>query len=276
MTFQLAKIPLDMMPMVTVVRMANKPILAVAMENPRISQYPEEVRNINTLSFIEWALDMLGVNHKEGGEGHHVAVHQFVNTQLSNYTYQELRQAILMYVTGEFNQSGIMVTQQFNCVVLGKVMNVYDEHKQQALYKYNRLKRDQQAEEVELTEEQKMELTLQGVQNCFNEYVKTNTIIPGYIWVYDYLTKQNVLSNSDDEKKTAYKEAKLRLQLKKRPEGMSRNDYKNFRDSLEQNKSDAVVVEAKKDLLCAYFNKLTVRHADDALTSLINKIKEQQ
>ena len=262
---------------VQVVQMENKPILAKAMEFPRISQYPEEVKNTNTLNFVTWALDMLGVNHKEGGTGHHAAVYEFVNDNLGGYTYQELKQAISMYIKGEFNDDKLFVTQQFNAVVLGKILNAYDEHKKIILNKYLRLKAEQKAEreskEKELTPQEKMKLTHQGVLNCFKNYKETFKIIAGYVWVYDYLVKHNIFDVTDKEKKDAYKEAKQRILDEPKPIGTNRSVYKKMLEDVENNKSDKAIIEAKNILLKLYFDYLIGRYSNKAEELLKEKLE---
>lgn len=266
---------------VQVVQMENKPILAKAMEHPRISQYPDDVKNTNTLSFVTWALDMLGVNHKDGGTGHHAAVYEYVNEKLTGYTYQELKQAILMFVSGEFNDSKTFVTQQFNAVVLGKIMNAYDEHKKIILNKYLRLKAEQKAEEEakknELTPEEKMKLAHQGIINCFSNYQKSRTIITGYVWVYDYLVKHNIFDVTDKEKKDAYKQAKQKILEEPKPLNTNRSVYKKMIEEVENNKSDKTIIEAKNILLKLYFDYLIGRYSDKAeeyLKEQLQKLEE--
>ncbi len=278
MSFEIALIPENNLPNVRVVPMENKPLLAIAMENPRISQYPVEQRNTNTFNFLTWALDMLGVNNKEGGQGHHKAVHEYVNLKLKGYTYQELKQAILMYVAGEFNNDKLYTTQQFNAVVLGKVMAAYDEHKKQALNKYMRIRSEQKAEEErknqELTPEQKMNLTKQGLENCYNAYIKTQSIIEGYAWVYDYIVSKEVLTNTKEEKNQAIKEAKEILLKRLSSKTMSRDTYKNFKADIEKKDSNKVIVEAKNILLKQYFDYLLVRFDNTAVNELIKIVSK--
>lgn len=276
MSFEIAIISESVLSSVRVVPMENKPLLAVAMEKPRISQYPEPQRNTTTLSFVEWALNMLGVNHKEGGTGHHTAVFEFVNTSLQGYTYEELKQAILMFVRGEFNGSDIFVSQQLNPIVLGKIMQAFDLRKKESLNAYLRLRSKQIAEEErkknELTDEEKEELTIQGICRCYNYYQSKKDIITGYVWIYDYLQDNGTIKDSKEDKLEAMAKCKEKALNKPKPLNMSKEVYRQYKSDVEKNKNGEVIVAAKSLLLKYYFDVLLVKYGENALHELLKSL----
>ena len=276
MKLEIAKVPENIKQGVMVVPMKNKPILALAMENPRISQYPEPARNSTTLSFVAWALNMLGVNHKEGGTGHHTAVFEFINTSLQGYTYEELKQAILMYVRGDFNGKNILVAQQLNALVLGKIMYAFDERKKEMLNRYLRLRseerRKEESEKNKLTPIEKINIMLPGVSRCFNSYLDKNKIIDGHVWIYELLSDQEIITPKADEKRAVYEKAKEIHKNKPITARQSISDYKKVLLEIERNSSQAVVIESKEILLKQYFDKLVVRYSDKALQELLGLI----
>ncbi|MCM8906807.1 hypothetical protein [Tenacibaculum finnmarkense] len=276
MGFEIIEISEDR-PEVMVVEMKRKPVLAVAMENPRISQYPENARNTTTLSFVAWALNMLGVNHKEGGTGHHKAVYEFVNTSLQGYTYEELKEAILMFLRGEFNGKNILVAQQLNAVVLGKIMHAFDDLKKEKLNVYLRLRAKQrgllEAKKYQLTPDQKKEKILSGIKRCFNNYLIDNRIIEGHVWIYDFLLEQKIINPTSDEKKIVYKGVKDSHKQKSRTAVQSISDYNKIVLEIESNTIQAVVIESKEVLLKQYFEKMVIRFGGKALDELLKLIK---
>lgn len=277
MSFEIAVIEESKLPAIVEVKMKHKPTLAVAYENPRISQYPVEVRNTTTLNFVVWCLDMLGVNGKDGGEGHHTAVYDFVNSALTMYTYQELREAVLMYVKGDFPNLPVM--QQFNAVVLGKIMNAFAEHRDIALNSYLKLKKEQQlaAEEEanKLTSEEIMNLTLEGVTNCINQYNSKKYIINGYTWVYDYFEKIGLLTPTKEEKGKAWAKAKSDLIENAKNTEKTKELYNKAVREIESKGSGLPIVKAKALLLQTYFaEQISKKGFLKAKEEIINQVKE--
>lgn len=174
---------------VSVVEMKNKPSLAVALENTKIRDYPEEIRNANTMNLVDWLLNLLGVNAKNDNVKHHAAAFEFVNKTLLNYTYQEIKLAFEKYVAGEYYEAEnkpMMVTQQLNAVVIGKVMKNYEALKKSELDAYRREREKQNRKDKELTKEEKDEIVLVGILNCFEIFKETGEIQDGYTYLYQH------------------------------------------------------------------------------------------
>lgn len=158
------------------IEMANKPPMAVAMENLKLRDYPETIRNANTASLVDWLLNLLGVG--QGKAEHHKTAFEFINSMYVNYTYQEIKLAFQKYVAGEFNKGGKrIVTQQLNAVVIGFVMGEYEALRRDTLNAYRRAKIRAQAKQLpELTQAQKDELFRSGVIRIFEQYRDNGTV----------------------------------------------------------------------------------------------------
>lgn len=250
------------------VEMKNKPVIAVAMENPKIADYPEEVRNINTLTLLEWLLNVLGVNGEDKTE-HHTTLHKLINEAYFRFTYQEIKLAFEYYIQGKYSENGkpMLVTQQLNGVVFGKVMSQYEALKKSNEMDAYRAKLKQQSQSSkEISQQEKDEIVRNGVINCFNDWLKTKKIEPGYLWLYDHLDELGLLSFSPQEKKQRMLDAKDYLQKRStvEPDKYKRNQIK---EALKNIYSEPIVNKAKRLLVGDYFQSILseFKHIKDFL-----------
>lgn len=269
-------IPLNSGLEIVKVKMPNKPYIAKAYENYKIHQYPEDIKNTNTYSFILWALDMLGVNSKEGGEGHHAAILEFVNHALDGYTYQELKLAVLMHVKGSL---GTMVTQQLNAVVLGKIMAKYNDIKMERLNSYMREKKriEQENNQPKLTLEEEIKLVTQGVKKCYYETLENKKVPYGYSWVYEYLIdKLKILKVTKKEKIKEYNIQKKKLIAETKVKAQASEVAKTIK-LLEEKRSSKVIVAAQSSLLKKLFQKgEKAQGREGFIEKLVLKIKTKE
>ena len=170
------------------------------------------------------------------------------------------------------------VTQQFNAVVLGKIMSCYDSYKEEALKLYWKIRQAQrlkeEKEKSKLTPEEIMKLELQGVRNCIVKFMETGNIIDGYVWVYDYLTTHGLLSHTADERKESYIQAKQIMSKVKRKANQSADSYRQYISSIEGKRSEPVVVTAKKILLIDWLNIQVVRFGDRTAEEIIKMLEK--
>lgn len=235
------------------VPMRGKPYMAALSENVKIKDYPEEIQTANIMSFITWALNLLGVKGDENKVSHHVAAADFVKNKLDSYTFQELKYAFLMYVSGELE---LRVLQQFNAVVCGDVMRAYKQIKNVRLSAYFQAKEAYLAElnYKEPTDEEKAKSAYLGTINCFDEYKQTGTILPGYAWIYDHVTELGLVEYTTEAKKKSMTLAKELLI--KESKHIDPKKYKDFIAKVEEKNSSKVIVKAKNLLLADYFDRI--------------------
>lgn len=242
---------------VFIVKMENKPLLAVAMEKPKLRDYPLEIRNQNTLILIKRLLNVLGVNGSDKIE-HHTALHELINDAYLNYTYEEIKLAFEYYLKGKYFESGkpIMITQQLNGVVFSKVMNHFGRlKKSNEMDAYRRKLKDQQMKETELTQEKKDEIVRDGLINCYNKWLKTKKIEAGYLWVYDHLDELKLLNFTAKQKKQRMVDAReyLENQAANELDKSKRNDIKR---AVENIYSKPIINKAKRLIVGDYFQSL--------------------
>lgn len=237
--------------LVFVVEMQNKPAIAKLVEQVKIKDYPQEMQNANTYALIYYCLNLLAITAKTFDKEILKTTFDFINTKLTKYTYEEIKEAFKMYVNLEFNME---VFRELNSVVFSKVMAKWDEHKNNTLNAYYAKRAEQrQKPKNELSMEQKFTLTMQGLKNCITEFINTGDIIAGYSWCYDLLTENGLLTPSVAERKKAYSDAvtELTQSAKQQPKTIREILLKQ----LEEEKAAPAVTRAKNNLLMAYFNK---------------------
>ena len=237
---------------IKIVPMDNKPKMAVALENPKLRDYTEEELTTNCALMVAYLLNLLGVGEK-GKLDHHNATVRFMAENFLQYTFQEIKLAFNMYVRGEFMQDGkpMLVTQQLNPVVLGRVMREYQYRKDADLDQYRR-KRTQfllkEMQPPELTQEQKDAITADGALRVFNEYKEFGQVLPGESHIYDYLVEKGFLKVSENEWSNT--EIQARINVKK--ETKIKLDMQKKEFVKNTNESD-IKAETKRLLLEKYF-----------------------
>ena len=168
----------------------------------------------------------------------------------------EVKKAFEMYADGEL--SILPRPNYFDRILVGQI---FKEYRQLKPIKKPKIK------EIEMTQEEKDNLTFMGVVNCFDEFIQTKSIIDGYVWVYDHLQDLKIINFSDNEKRKQMPIAKERLILESKQE-MTLNEYKSFMGDLENKRKDqAVINKAKKMLLERFFFRVHTKskHIKDYL-----------
>lgn len=250
------------------VEMKNKPLVAVAMENPKIKDYPEELRNSNTLTLLKWLLNILGVNGEEKIE-HHQTLFSLINESYGRFTYQEIKLAFEYYLQGKYSENGkpILVTQQLNGVVFGKVMSHFEKiKKSNEMDAYNQRKKDQLQQNTELSQQEKDEIVKNGVINCYSEWLKTKKIEAGYLWIYDHLDELGLLNFTPHEKWQRVHDAKEYLENKVKGEA-DKSKRNQIKEALKNIRSKPIENKAKRMLVEDYFQKILseFKHIKDFL-----------
>ncbi|TSE03346.1 hypothetical protein [Aquimarina algiphila] len=259
---------------VFVVEMQNKPQMAVAWENPKLRDYPEEIRNANTFDLFAWLLDLLGVKGDESTDKHHDVAITFINSSLQNYTYQEIILAFEKYVSGEFLESNgkqMLVTQQLNAVVIGRVMREYELLKKRELDAYRKKKADQMSKEDKPTEEQILVTMFINMIGYWDQYNEFKIIGNGGETVFERLVEKGIIGSPEDQKYKAYyskkmKAAKDYLEMeyssKKSMIKETRDKYKKILKELKTGLTPRIESKAKCIVVEEYFQNLINKKID--------------
>jgi hypothetical protein len=239
---------------VAVVNQPNKNDFALALENHKIRNYPEEKKNANTAALVDKILLDLGANDKEGRAEQHLAAFKHINRTMGDYSYQEIQLAFDKYLNGEFlDASGkpVRAFAELNARVIGSVMAMYDNLKKQELNSYYRAR----AKEKQLADEEaskpsadeSITMNVLSVLNSFENYKKDGFIGVGQSFVYDILYGWGLLPSHNKEFKTKVKIEAEKLVAKERAAAQL-TDFKKIVKSAEQD-SGALRVASKKVVL---------------------------
>lgn len=258
---------------VQVVEMTNKPALAKAFENPKIRDYPEEIKATNTANLVNWLLNLIGVSDKDGLDQVNATAFQHVNKTLSSYTYEEIKLAFEKYVNGELRDSkgrDMEVFAELNARVIGKVMRAYDELKIQELHRYNRIKKEQERKALEeknkLSEEEKLTSNIISIYNCFDNYKRDGAIPVGQSYVYEILWDWNLLPEHNKEFREKVAIEAERMVIRERSEEESQT-FNRIKRAMEE-ETGALKVAARKVVLAIFFDSI------DSLEELKNLVSE--
>lgn len=242
---------------VTKVSMKNKPSMAIALENPKIRDYPVSKRNENSYIVVDWLLNFLGVGGtKVDNKLHHVETFNFINSaRINKFTYQEIKEAFEMYVAGELPPD-ILIAQQLNPLVLGKVMVAYEKIKRERLTAYySILKKQREAQATEMTEDQKKEIIENGIIDAYDYFKRSNNVENGRIWIYEWLHENKLTEEIADGKHPKYVLALENLKDQAKSSG-NITEYKDIVRNLQDKTYAPVLVELKKEIIKTYFRKL--------------------
>ena len=169
---------------------------------------------------------------------------------------EDIKKAFTLYVQGK-----LPIEPRDNYLTVILFSKVIEAFKQQRKVKPKELKMP------EPTQQEKDDLTYLGVVNCFDEFTQSNSIIDGYVWVYDHLDELDIINFSDKDKIKQMPIAQKKL-ISEAKQNKNPNDYKTFMRDMENNrKGQAVINKAKKMLLERFFGKLIAKeqHLKDLL-----------
>lgn len=127
-------------------------------------------------------------------------------------------------------------------------------------------------EETNKRLEEEMNLTLNGIEFCYNKFVETNEIITGYVWIYDYFVQLGIMNPTPEEKVSMYERAKTKISVEAK--SLSREDYKSVIKQLEQKKSSKAITKAQTMLLERFFYKIKEEKKQKGLEYIINQVKK--
>ena len=175
------------------IEMDNKPVMAIALENDKIRDFSEELRNSNTQDLVIHLLNLLGVSGKQD-PNHHIEAAKFINLSLGKYTYQEILLAFQMYVSGDFKDERglqVLVTQQINAVVIGRVMRCYSEIKKNNLDQYR--KKKELNSRNEMSQEEKDLLYIAPLISRFDQYKENKGGLKEVNHIYDDFIDKKII-----------------------------------------------------------------------------------
>lgn len=244
--------------MINEIQIIEKPKLIILEEKTKLRDYKPEVLNTLTFELVKKLLDLVGSN--DGKSDHHISLINFIKDCYGHYTFEEIKHAFDLFVSGEFEHKPY---QQLNAVVFGRTMREYEIHKRNKLESYRRKKRLMADKPTKEQQEQTMN---DAVNRLHLEFKNTGKISGTISHVYDFLDSQGKLQGdrSKDEWKKykieVFSHAKAQAKSEKMTEASSdisihRALPKIIRD-IESGDFDGLKTMSKRIVLMDYFKGL--------------------
>jgi hypothetical protein len=261
---------------IQIVEMKNKPAMAAAMESVKIKEYPEELRNQNTAMLVDWLLNLIGVNSKEGGIEQHAVAFKHINETLGVYTYEEIKLAFEKYVNEELTGSDGKVLQAYselNARVIGRVMSAYTELKRNDMNAYYAKKRQQEIDNPPKPPlEERLIIAINSMQYLWEGFLETGKIPIGYLHHYETLYKMGSLPKHTVEfRSEVMSRAKQSLVEATKTQPNRTTGVEKAIKNLENQKD--TLAECKKVILCDFLNVL--KDSDSSLPEYIETSLER-
>ena len=231
----------------------KKPQLIILEEQPKLRTIPMESRLAVAKKLVVNLLSDLGVG-KNADTDHHIRTIKFISESMINYSEGEISKAFQMFIASEFREKPF---QQLNSVIVGKVMNEYENYKREKLRVYRQ--KTSINKNKPPTEAEQERIMLNAVDRVKKEIKETKNIQGHAHHIYDFLVKSGRVEFSDAEKKASYNIAKRQLISEAKNKAIVDYDLHKIIDKtiseINKNGNSSVVAVAKKILLIDYLTK---------------------
>lgn len=178
------------------IQIYKKPELAVLSDEKKIVAYNDVERLTIAKKITESLLNTIGVGNNSN-EDHHIELIKFISEE-KYFTPGEIKKAFDLVLRGHLK---IDLFQQINCLIYGKVMNLYRQHKLEKLKVYNQKERERKY--IAEMENHKNEYSERNAAlRLFKEFKEENRIIGVVEHIYPYLFKQKVLPDHTKDFRT--------------------------------------------------------------------------
>lgn len=193
-----------------------------------------------------------------------VMVYDLIKTKFGHLTFEEIREAMKMYVTNSF--SDIKVFRLLDCVAIGEILTAYVDFRNEATFIYRDKKSKLLAQTTDLTKDEKDSIVWGGVNRIFKEYKETNVIDEPNEYIFDFLAEKGLIklaSESTPLLDAYYKQkiyqAKKDLLRENRPLQATNKsdviDLENITKHIKDGTSPKIFIRAKHLVLKDYFDK---------------------
>lgn len=239
----------------------KKPELAVISDSKKMRSYNEVERRAISSKIVLELLVKLGVG-KNSNEEHHLEAIKYISKN-KEFAPEEFTKAFELVLSGVLK---IELFQQVNCLIIGKVMNLYKNHKNEKLKVYRQKLQLKENKQSEISDEEKHKLFINGIKTTFEEYKETGVIPNSRLYLYyEFFKMDGVLPKDSVTKKAIYKESCERI---KKLRVLSRQDKEISKIiKPDGNPNNEVLNECKRLSLERLFNRFTI------VDQLLMKIK---
>ena len=219
-----------------------------------IKSIPDD--KLNTIiidEFIEWLSGLLSLTDETASERLEIAL-PAIKEHCWSMGFSEISKMFTMYADNKLNITPI--PNYFDRILFGKIVHAYKQQKPVI---------KKEIKMPEPTEEEKELLIYEGLIFCFDNWVQTNRIINGQVWVHDHLMELNLLDFTPEEKFAMWSLSKKNVLEKSKQ--LTYEEAKDVIREMERKTSNIRENEYKKLRLKHYFGKLkdSKKHIKDVL-----------
>ena len=217
--------------------------LAIIKSTIPIKAIPESDLNKSIIMYSVFVADLLSLTDEVSAKRLEIALPALKNHCWS-MGFAEITKMFEMYVDNKLSLKPI--PNYFDRILLGKIVTAYRDQKP---------RKKETIKPIEMTDDAKQKLIIEGVTRCFEQYKQTGEIIAGYLWVYNHFFELGVLPDHTPEfKKEIGKRALAALKREHSQDKNKSNSMKAFLNNIERGGKLANM--AKKLILGGYFEEL--------------------
>lgn len=244
--------------------MKHRPYLINLIENRKIREYGDNEKQVTSGQTINYILALLGISSqaKDGKSIHYLAVEDLMLTEYGKFTFEEIREAFKMLVKGVFSEDIKEVYNKLDGIIFGKVMKAYEKERERITSNYY-LQLQKKVYELqwknEISEEEKRELVLNGLKECYLYFLNNNKIEVGRVYVFETLLEKGLLEEFRDKWKSYIEKAKS-IKIAEIEKDVTAPNYKGLIKQIENGEVPGYVTKARELVLIDYFRKLRLNN----------------
>lgn len=254
------------------IQIYKKPMLAIIEQETKLREMPNEERLMKCTQVVANLLLDLGVSSKSDAQ-QHLRVIKFLVDDCGKYTIKEIELSFKLAIQGKLS---IDLFQQINVLVVGKVLNAFDNYKIEKLRNFRNKESMANEKEKSMTDEQIKCINNLLVNEQLDMFIDKGLINTNKIYVYDVLDKMGYmptdLKYKNDVKNDAISLLDNEYKNKKATSLEEKRSFKNIVKEINSGKGGKVVNKCKELALYDFFRKIT--NNDQSLNEFKSKFKK--
>jgi hypothetical protein len=247
------------------------PMLAIIEQETKLRDMPSEERLMKCTQIVANLLLDLGVGSKSDPQ-QHLRVIKFLADDCGKYTVKEVEYAFKLAIQGKLS---VDLFQQINVLVVGKVLNAFDNYKTEKLRNFRAKKSLTNQKETSMTEDQIKIINNSIAKEALDLYLGQGIVNTDKIYVYAVLKKMGYISNDPEYMKSVKEDAVLILRNeyegKKATSVDEKREFKNILKEINSEKGGKIINKCRELALYDFFRKIT--KDSEMLNEFKSKIK---
>ena len=239
------------------IQIYKQPMLVTIEQETKLREMPDEERLMKCTQIVANLLLDLGVSSKSDPQ-QHLRVIKFLSDDCGKYTVKEIELSFKLAIQGKLE---IDLFQQINVLVVGKVLNSFDNYKIEKLrnFRTESLKEKQIKNQMN---EKEIELSNNSIiKEQFDLFIEKRIVNPKRFYAYDILDEKGYMPTELKYKKEVHKDAvEILLSEYNQKKAISIDDKRSLKtiiDKIKKGEGGKVVNKCKELALYDFFKKLT-------------------